>query len=107
MVSVVLDVAIRAETAKRAFRIGMATDYIYWMGRLARSETAATRFTIDEDMRDLWRADFFLAAGKVAAALCTLGDELAAPVQRVLDDPLVMPAFKAALSDGNSQPAVP
>jgi hypothetical protein len=83
----------------------MATDYICWMGRLARSETAATRFTIDEDMRDIWRADFFLAAGKVAVARRTLGDGLAAPIQRVLDDPLVIPAFKAAPSGGSSQPA--
>ena len=104
-VAVVLDVAIRAETANRAFRIGMATDYIYWMGRLARSETAATRFTIDEDMRDLWRADFFYAASKVATARGTLGDELAGPIQRVLDDPLVIPAFKPALSGGSSQSA--
>ncbi|WP_316235315.1 MULTISPECIES: VPA1262 family N-terminal domain-containing protein [unclassified Bradyrhizobium] len=104
-VAVVLEVAIRAEAANRAFRIGMATDHISWMGRLARSETAATRFTIDEDMRDLWRADFFYAASKVAAARGTLGDELAGPIQRVLDDPLVIPAFKTALSSGGSQSA--
>jgi hypothetical protein len=64
---VVLDVAIRSENAKPAFRTGMATDYVHWMGRLARSETADTRFTIDENMRDLWRDDFLLAANKVAA----------------------------------------
>jgi hypothetical protein len=85
--------------------LGMARDYIYRMGRLARSEIAATRFTIDEDMRDLWRSDFLLAASKVAAARRALGDELAGPVQRILDDPLVIPAFKDALSDGGSQPA--
>jgi hypothetical protein len=49
--------------------------------------------------------DFLLAASKVAAAHCALGDELAGPVQRVLDDPLVIPAFKVAQSDGDSQPA--
>ncbi|SDT08201.1 VPA1262 family N-terminal domain-containing protein [Bradyrhizobium canariense] len=107
VVAVVLDVAIRAETSKRAYRIGMATDYIYWMGRLARSETAATRLTIDEDMRDVWRSDFLLAASKAAAARRALGDELAGPVQRILDDPLVIPAFKVALSDDGSQPAGP
>jgi hypothetical protein len=83
----------------------MATDYIYWMGRLARSDTAATRVTIDENMRDLWRSDFLFAASKVAAARRALGDELAGPVQRILDDPHVIPAFKVALSDGGSQPA--
>ena len=48
--------------------LGMPRDYIYRMRRLARNEIAATRFTIDEDMRDLWRSDFLLAASKVAAA---------------------------------------
>ena len=45
------------------------------------------------------------AASKVAAARGTLGDELADPIQRVLDDPLVIPAFKTALSCGGSQSA--
>jgi hypothetical protein len=104
VVAVVLDIAIRSENAKPAHRTGMATDYIHWMGRLARSEVAATRFAIDEHMRDLWRADFLLAANKVALARQALGDDLARPVQRILADPLVIPAFKAAVSNCASLP---
>jgi hypothetical protein len=104
-VAVVLDVAIRSENAKSLFRTGMATDYIHWIGRLARSEVAATRLTIDENMSDLWRADFLWAARKVAAMRQALGDRLALPVQRILDDPLVAPAFKAAMNEGVSMSA--
>jgi hypothetical protein len=41
----------------------------------------------------------------VAEARRALGDELEGPIQRVLDDPLVIPAFKAALSGGRGQSA--
>jgi hypothetical protein len=54
---VVLDVAIRSESAKAAFRAGMATDCINWLGRLTRSEVAAAQFAVDENTRDLWPVD--------------------------------------------------
>jgi hypothetical protein len=65
-----------------------------------RSEVAAARFAVDENMRDLWRADFLLAARKVAAVRQAHGDELALPIQRILDDLLIVAAFKAAVNDG-------
>jgi hypothetical protein len=106
-VAVVLDVALRSENAEPRYRVGMATDYTHLMGRFARTETAATRFTIDEYMRDPWRADFLLAAKKIAAARQILGEALDEPIQRVLNDPLVIPAFKDAVNMGATTSETP
>lgn len=106
-IAVVLDAALRSENAEPRFRVGMATDYIHLMGRLARTETAKTRFTIDGYMRDPWRADFLLVAQKIAAARHILGEHLAAPIQRVLNDVLVIPAFKDAINAGVSKSESP
>jgi hypothetical protein len=98
LVSVGLEVAIAAETAKEEFRVGMAADYIHWMGRLARSDAASSRFDAGGTLPDIWRDDLSFAAQQILAARRVLGEKLDEPIRRVREDSLVLSGFKALLA---------
>jgi hypothetical protein len=97
LVNVGLEVAMTAEAEKQEFRVGMATDYIHWIGRLARSHIASLRFGSRETLRDTARDDLKFAARQVLATRSVLGDKLEEPIGRVLEDALVLGAFKDLL----------
>jgi hypothetical protein len=59
---VALEVAIRSGAAEKHFRVGMASDYIHWLGRLTRSDAASTRFGKANLLRDRARDDLLFAA---------------------------------------------
>jgi Type I restriction modification DNA specificity domain len=101
LVSVGLEVAIASEAAKEEFRLGIAADYIHWIGRLTRSDTAHSRFDVEEHLPELWRDDLSFAAQQVLAARNILGEKLDGTIRQVLDDPLVLSGFKNLLT-GNA-----
>jgi hypothetical protein len=88
------EVAARAD-APLKFRVGLATDYIHWVGRLARSDQSRI---YDESGPAEYRSDLELAGMQIGRARLALGAELDAPIQRVLDDPLVARTLKTILS---------
>jgi hypothetical protein len=94
LISVGLEVAIAAETAKLEFRVGLAADYIHWMGRFMRSDIAFGICNTGTTIPDIVGNDLVFTARQIAIARRVLGDMLAEPVSRVLSDPLVVPAFK-------------
>jgi hypothetical protein len=75
----------------------MATDYIHWIGRLARSHIASIRFADGETLVDIARDDLSFAAGQVLAARNALGSRLDEPIGRVLEDALVLSTVKGFL----------
>ncbi|HKN73407.1 MAG TPA: VPA1262 family N-terminal domain-containing protein [Terriglobales bacterium] len=97
LVSVGLEVAIAAETAKEEFRVGMAADYIHWIGRLARSD-AASRFDASATLQDICRDDLSFAAQQILVARKVLGEKLDEPIRRVREDSLVLSGFKGLLA---------
>lgn len=97
LVSVGLEVAIASESAKEEFRLGMAADYIHWVGRITRSDAANTRFDSGGALRDIWRDDLLFAAQQVLAVRKVLGEKLDEPIRKVLEDSLVLGAFKRLL----------
>jgi hypothetical protein len=97
LVSVGLEVAISAKTTKESFRVGMATDYIHWLGRLIRSDAATSRFDSFRTLPKVWREDLSFAARQVLDARGALGEKLKAPIKRVSEDPLVLITFKNML----------
>ena len=96
LVSVGLEVAIASHRAMEDHRIGLATDYVHWIGRLTRSAEAHSCFRVGEDIPE-WRNDLAFAARQVLAARTSLGDKLEAPIQRVLQDDFVLSDFKDML----------
>ena len=99
--SIGLEVAILSANVPAQLRIGMAADYIHWLGRLTRSDVADDRFSPLENLPDELRQDLAFAAQQVLGAGKALGKELDAAVQRVLNDPLVVPVFKGLLASSN------
>jgi hypothetical protein len=98
LVNVVLEVAMVAEGEKQEFRVGMATDYIHWIGRLTRSHIASVRFGAQEALRDILDDDLSFAAQQIVSGRKVLGDKLDEPIGRVLDDALVLGALKSMLA---------
>jgi hypothetical protein len=77
----------------------MAADYIHWLGRLTRSDIADGRFAALQNLPDEGHEDLAFAARQVLAARNMLGKKLGEAIQRVLNDPLVVPVLKGLLSD--------
>jgi hypothetical protein len=86
-----------AEGTQERFRIGVATDYIHWLGRLMRSDVAAGVYVVRDPVAPQWLNDLKFAAHQVADARRVLGESLEIPIRRVIDDPWVAPAFKRTI----------
>ncbi|CAB3682052.1 hypothetical protein R8871_02567 [Paraburkholderia graminis C4D1M] len=94
---IALEVASIAN-APEAYRVGMASDYIHWLGRLMRSDLAANMYvTSGAQVPDI-ADDLPLAAQAILQVRSILGDQLIPPVKMVMDDPWVAAAFKTKLS---------
>lgn len=91
---VALEVAASSGASVK-FRAGLATDYIHWVGRLARSDQSRI---YDRPKPAEYKQDIELAGTQIIRAHLVLGPVLCAPIQRVLDDPLVSRTLKVILS---------
>jgi hypothetical protein len=95
---IALRVAIDAEGTPSRFRIGVATDYIHWLGRLMRSDVAASVYVGRDPVPPEWLNDVNFAAKQIANARRVLGEELEAPIDRVNRDLWVAQIFKRSIS---------
>jgi hypothetical protein len=93
---VALLVSIHAK-APESHRVGLASDYIHWVGRLVRSAIATNAYTAYEVIPPEWRDDMHFVADAMAAARRALGAALDEPLGRVMSDPCIVAVFKAAL----------
>jgi hypothetical protein len=94
---IALQVAIDSEGTSERFRVGVACDYIHWLGRLMRTDLAASVYVARDTVPPGWLDDLVFAAQQVANASRRLGDVLDVSIGRVKDDPWVAPVFKAAI----------
>jgi len=103
---IALQVAIDSEGIPERFRIGVATDYIHWLGRLMRSDVASSVYVSGDTVLPEWFDDLLFAAQQIAMARRVLGEALDVPIGRVKDDPWVIPIFKdtiaTSLADGGA-----
>ena len=65
---IALDVAIDFKAAPVRFRIGLATDYIHWLGRLMRSDVAVSAYVAEDNVPQEWKDDLVFAAEQVTKA---------------------------------------
>ena len=93
---IALKIAVQGD-APESYRIGVATDHIHWLGRLMRSDVAASVYVNGDDVPCGWRDDFEFGIQTVARARRELGDALDVPIGRIMNDPWVAPIFKEKL----------
>jgi hypothetical protein len=96
LISLGLEVALTA-SAPDDHRQGMAVDYVHWAGRLMRSEPARIRFDHANGFDEFWQDDVAHCAHQLLAARAGLGSKVEAAITRVLQDDMVLPAFKDML----------
>jgi hypothetical protein len=97
LVSIGLEIAIVSESAAMNFRVGMAIDYIHWLGRLLRSDIGSDMYERLENIPEVWAEDLTLAARQVSRAREVLGSAIEESARRVYDDPLVVTRFKGQM----------
>jgi hypothetical protein len=95
---IALQVAIDSEAATMSARIGLATDYIHWLGRLVRSDVAASYYVDLEQVPPEILSDLLLVAKQVAKAREVLGEALDEPIVRLKRDDWVPRLFKDMLA---------
>lgn len=94
---IALQIAINSQGVAERFRIGVATDYIHWLGRLMRSDVAAAVYVASDSVRPQRLDDVTFAAQQIGGARRILGEALDVPICRVNNDPWVTPVFKRAI----------
>lgn len=95
---IALQVAIHADDSPECFRIGVASDYIHWLGRLMRSDVAARAYGDQNTVPPEWLDDLIFVVQQIAKARRVLGAVLDAPIGRVKGDPWVTPVFKHTIT---------
>lgn len=95
---IALQFSITADDTPKNFRIGIATDYIHWLGRLMRADIANSIFRAHGTETSSQLDNLVLAANVAAQARLKLGEPLDAPIDRLKDDPCVVPIFKEKLA---------
>ena len=100
---IALHVAIDAVSISERFRIGVANDYIYWLGRLMRSDVAGIHLAQGSLLPE-WLDDLTFAAHQIADARRVLGETLDVAIGRLNDDPWVAPVFKRAIAESVGNP---
>lgn len=97
--------AIRLSTAAPiAHRVGAATDYIHWFGRLLRTEMVDSILEQAPNGLNVV-GDMDLAINAILECCTELGDRLAEPVQRLIDDPFIRTRMKVRLRSAGSESA--
>ena len=98
---VALHAVLFSTTAPIAHRIGAATDYIHWFGRLLRTEMVDTILEQAPSGLNVV-GDMDLAINAILECRVVLGDRLAEPLQRLIDDPYIRASSKARLGQAAS-----
>ncbi|CAB3806541.1 VPA1262 family N-terminal domain-containing protein [Pararobbsia alpina] len=93
---IALNVAVLAE-APKSYRIGVAADYIHWLGRLMRSDMAAGMYVARDIVPSELLDGPMFAAQTIAKVRHVLGEDLNSPIDRVKDDPWIAPNFREML----------
>lgn len=98
LASIALLVSAESEVIPQRFRIGVANDYIHWLGRIMRSEVASNMYGDPDEVPLGWMTDLNFAAQQLGKARRALGEALETSIGHVLQDPWVSPAFKNTIS---------
>ncbi|MFW6856695.1 VPA1262 family N-terminal domain-containing protein [Burkholderia gladioli] len=93
---IALNVAVLSD-APESHRIGVATDYIHWLGRLMRSDIAAGIYVAHDIALPGFLNDLIFAAKTIAKVRYVLGEDLNVPIDRIKDDPWVASIFREEL----------
>lgn len=96
--NIVLRVIIEKEEMDERFRRGIAIDYIYWLGRIMRSDTAASMFAAHKAVFPDWLEDLTSVSYQLARARFVLGEPLNAPITQIKNDIWVASIFKESIS---------
>lgn len=97
LVSIALLVSAKSEASPKKYRIGVASDYIHWLGRIMRSEIALGMYGNLDEVPPGRVTDLNFAAQQLGEARRALGEALETPISHVLQDPWVAPALKNAI----------
>ena len=102
LVIIGLDVARSAKHAPIQHRLGLATDYIHFLGRLLRSWVSEELYGHPEDLA--FGENFGREALHLAKALrAELGSDLDAALDRLMEDSMLPDAFKKLLHGESTQ----
>lgn len=104
LATIALQVVIHAEDMDERFRKGIAIDYIYCLGRIMRSDTAASMFVSHEIIFPEWVEDLTAVSKKLARARLALGELLDAAITQVKNDLWVASIFKESITDALNAP---
>jgi hypothetical protein len=98
LASIALLVSAESENIPRNLRVGVASDYIHWLGRIMRSEFAYSMYSEPDEVPLGWQKDLNFAAQQIGKARRALGEVLETSINNVLQDPLVSTVFKNTIS---------
>lgn len=101
LISLVLEVAITVEAPQKILE-GMASDYVHWAGRVMRSEEAQARLMVGQGTSDPWEEDIRFLGQQITRGREALGEQFQEAIGRIMDDPLVLAAFKLAIASGRT-----
>ena len=96
--TIALQVIIHAEDMDERFRKGIAIDYIHCLGRIMRSDTAASMFATRKTIFPEWLEDLTSVSQQLARARLALGEPLDAPIAQVKNDLWVASIFKETIA---------
>jgi len=96
--TIALQVVTEAEGMDLRFRNGIAIDYIHWLGRIMRSDTAASMFPIHGNVFPDWLEDLTSVSQQLAKARLALGEPLDASIAQVKNDLWVAPILKESIA---------
>jgi hypothetical protein len=96
--TIALQVITDAEGMDERFRKGIAIDYIHWLGRIMRSDTAASMFATHKTVFPEWLEDLTSVSQQLARARLVLGEPLDAPIAQVKNDLWVASIFKESIA---------
>jgi hypothetical protein len=92
-----LEVAISGD-AQHSHRIGLATDYVHFIGRLMRSNLVTSRYASRDTVPKEWLEEPGYAAETIVRARRELGADLDVAISRVMSDTLVTHYLKDGLA---------
>lgn len=100
---IALLVATNSSDIDMRHRIGLANDYIHWIGRLMRSEMAFCIYTKCETMPEYLLDGVASMASLIARAKSIFGVEVNGAIDRVMTDQWIVPACREKLEAALAQ----
>ncbi|WP_131931449.1 VPA1262 family N-terminal domain-containing protein [Burkholderia sp. SRS-25] len=93
---IALKVSVHA-SAPEDHRIGIATDYIHFIGRLMRSRIAENSYIVRERNPNPFLDHLPFVAAEVANVRRSLGNKIEPAINLIFEDPWIVPIFEKAL----------